>query len=55
VAEKTQRKPQAKGKKKTWESPRVRTGRLFESNSLACNKNTPTGNGGECMRIPSMS
>jgi len=28
--------------KRSWQTPRVRTGRLFESNSLACGKNTPT-------------
>jgi hypothetical protein len=55
VAEKTPRKPPAKGKKKTWASPRVKSGRLFESNSLACSKNQPGGNGGECDREPQMS
>jgi len=40
VAEKNQRKPQGKArKKKPWASPRVKSGRLFESNSLACSKN----------------
>ena len=58
MAEKAQRKPQrpadAAAKKKQWEAPRVTSGRLFESNSLACGK---TGqdiqNGmdpGQCMR-----
>lgn len=27
--------------KRPWQPPRVRTGHLFESNSLACGKNTP--------------
>jgi hypothetical protein len=44
VAEKARRKPTAKAKKKkAWESPRVKSGRLFESNSLACGKNQPDG------------
>jgi hypothetical protein len=43
VLEKTPRKkPQPpKGQKKTWETPRVKSGQLFESNSLACGKNNP--------------
>lgn len=32
------RRPPAK---RAWQAPRVRTGHLFESNSLACGKNTP--------------
>jgi hypothetical protein len=28
-------------RKKSWQAPQVRTGHLFESNSLACGKNTP--------------
>jgi hypothetical protein len=27
--------------KRSWQEPQVRTGHLFESNSLACGKNTP--------------
>lgn len=27
--------------KRPWQQPRVRTGHLFESNSLACGKSTP--------------
>ena len=27
--------------KRPWQPPRVRTGHLFESNSLACGKSTP--------------
>ena len=42
LADKNERKPQRKGKKKTWEAPRVKSGQLFESNSLACGKSTPT-------------
>jgi hypothetical protein len=53
VAEKKPRKPTAKAKKKPWESPRVKSGRLFESNSLACSKNVPDG--GACEHDPSSS
>jgi hypothetical protein len=54
VAEKPPRKPLAKTKKKkTWESPRVKTGRLFESNSLACGKNSDMTD--QCHTIPTMS
>lgn len=28
-------------RKRTWQTPRIRTGHLFESNSLACGKSTP--------------
>jgi hypothetical protein len=38
VANKKERKPQLKGKKKTWEKPRLKSGQLFEHNSLACGK-----------------
>jgi hypothetical protein len=59
VAEKTQHrapaKANAKSKKKVWETPRVKSGRLFESNSLACGKNSPGGNGDMCDRDPQMS
>ncbi|HVZ75447.1 MAG TPA: hypothetical protein VHJ20_23890 [Polyangia bacterium] len=41
MANKRQRKPEPKRKKKTWESPRVKSGRLFEANSLACGKSDP--------------
>jgi hypothetical protein len=41
VAKKTQRKAPAKGKKKRWEKPRIKSGQLFESNSLACGKDNP--------------
>ncbi|HEX2659923.1 MAG TPA: hypothetical protein VHU40_16680 [Polyangia bacterium] len=34
----TENRPAAK---RPWQTPRVRTGQLFESNSLACGKNTP--------------
>jgi hypothetical protein len=49
VAEKKQRKPLAKpGKKKPWEAPRLKSGRLFESNSLACAKNQDPSNRDMC-------
>ena len=49
MAEKKPRKPLAKsGKKKLWESPRVKSGRLFESNSLACAKNQDPANREMC-------
>jgi hypothetical protein len=40
VAEKTPRKTPPKPKKKAWASPRLKTGQLFESNSLACGKSS---------------
>lgn len=36
--------------KKPWRSPHVRTGHLFESNSLACGKNTPQLD--QCLQNP---
>jgi hypothetical protein len=35
------RKAGPPAKKKKWERPRIKTGHLFESNSLACGKNAP--------------
>jgi hypothetical protein len=32
--------PEGKSKR-AWQAPRIRTGHLFESNSLACGKSTP--------------
>lgn len=46
MAEKRTRKAPPKGKKKTWASPRVKSGQLFESNSLACTKTPPSPQGG---------
>ncbi|HLK88679.1 MAG TPA: hypothetical protein VKZ18_02230 [Polyangia bacterium] len=40
MADKSKRKP-ARPAKKTWQKPRMKSGRLFESNSLACGKNGP--------------
>lgn len=39
--------------KRSWTAPRIRTGHLFESNSLACGKNTP--NLEQCTQNPVMS
>lgn len=33
------KQPARAGAKKKWESPRVKSGSLFESNSLSCGKN----------------
>jgi hypothetical protein len=35
------RKPARPRPKKTWLRPEIKSGRLFESNSLACGKNGP--------------
>lgn len=41
-------------KKKSWQAPQVKSGRLFESNSLGCNKLPyPTGQYGDCQENPS--
>lgn len=39
--------------KRPWTAPRVRTGHLFESNSLACGKSTPQLD--QCIQNPVMS
>lgn len=44
-----QQPPPAPGKR-AWQAPRVRTGHLFESNSLACGKNTPALD--QCIQNP---
>jgi hypothetical protein len=41
VAEKKRRKAPPKRAKKGWQSPRVKSGQLFESSSLACGKVFP--------------
>jgi hypothetical protein len=41
VAEKPNRKTTRPPPKRQWQRPRVKTGQLFESNSLACGKNAP--------------
>lgn len=50
---KNPRKPTRPGKK-SWQRPRIKSGRLFESNSLACGKNGP-GLGGDCDNFPKTS
>ena len=50
MAEKNTRKPGPPAKKKKWESPRIKSGHLFESNSLACGKNGPQIE--QCMQNP---
>lgn len=52
MADKPKRNPDRPAKK-TWQKPRIKSGRLFESNSLACGKNGP---GQEmCEQIPKAS
>lgn len=41
MAEKTPRKASPKRIKKAWQKPKVKSGQLFESNSLACGKVVP--------------
>jgi hypothetical protein len=41
MAEKTPRKAASTVPKKRWERPSMKTGHLFESNSLACGKSGP--------------
>jgi hypothetical protein len=41
VADKTPRKASPKRTKKAWQKPKVKSGQLFESNSLACGKVSP--------------
>jgi hypothetical protein len=43
----------AQGRKRAWIAPAIRTGHLFESNSLACGKNTPMID--QCNANPAMS
>jgi len=38
MAEKTTRKQTKSGAKRPWRRPQVKTGQLFESNSLSCGK-----------------
>ena len=40
MADKPKRKP-TRPAKKAWQKPAIKSGRLFESNSLACGKNGP--------------
>ncbi len=52
VANKPKRKPTGPAKK-VWQKPRIKSGRLFESNSLACGKNGPGME--SCEQFPKMS
>jgi hypothetical protein len=51
VADKSTRKPTRPARKRQWQRPRVKTGQLFESNSLACNK-SPSDPREECQMGP---
>jgi hypothetical protein len=54
VPDKAPRKPPRR--KKTWAAPKVKTGHLFESNSLACGKSSNQAGGDEeCLNNPTMS
>jgi uncharacterized OB-fold protein len=44
MAEKVQRKTPKPARKRRWQPPKVKSGQLFESNSLACGKVFSTGN-----------
>ena len=50
MAEKPDRKP-SRPRKRQWHRPQVKTGQLFESNSLACGK-TPSAPNEQCMMGP---
>jgi hypothetical protein len=55
MAEKKDEKPRPKAGKsrKKWNRPSIRTGKLFEVNSLACGK--ASGSTGSCMTFPGSS
>jgi hypothetical protein len=53
VSEKSRPRKAARKQKKSWQRPTVKTGQLFESNSLACGKNSPGTF--ECMDNPLQS
>jgi hypothetical protein len=53
VAEKSDRKP-SRPRKRQWHRPQVKTGQLFESNSLACGKTIPDPNE-PCQQMPQLS
>ena len=54
VAQKTPRKPARPGAgKRAWQRPQIKSGRLFESNSLACGKNGPGME--NCEQFPKIS
>jgi hypothetical protein len=37
----TDERERSRSGKRAWQSPRIKSGQLFESNSLSCGKNTP--------------
>ncbi len=53
MADKPPRKPTRAAAKKPWQRPQIKSGRLFESNSLACGKNGPGLD--SCEQFPKMS
>ena len=56
VSDKSQRKALRSpnpASKKAWQKPRVKSGQLFESNSLACGKNAPIMD--QCIQIATQS
>ena len=53
VPGKPPRKPDRTAAKKSWQRPQIKSGRLFESNSLACGKNGPGLDA--CEQFPKMS
>ena len=53
MPEKPQRKRPPRRPKRVWEPPRVKTGKLFESNSLACGKGP--GGDDECFQSGTVS
>jgi hypothetical protein len=48
MAEKKQRKSTKPARKRQWHRPQIKSGRLFESNSLACLKTTTGSMSEEC-------
>jgi hypothetical protein len=40
MAEKLPRKPAKPARKRRWQPPKIKSGQLFEANSLACGKST---------------
>jgi len=53
VVEKSDRKP-SRPRKRQWHRPQVKTGQLFESNSLACGK-AITDIVDQCQQMPQQS
>jgi hypothetical protein len=53
MATKPQRDRPPRPPKKQWQRPRIKSGQLFESNSLACGKNSPMTE--ECQQVATNS